>query len=229
MERAPRTDDKVVTCFADLTTGHLRENRRTEGITESLQEIGYQGIRTGDLVIAPEAWTLSPAPLASVTQTSKEAYAWSIFRFASRTHLRTMLFSTTPIAIREMARSQWIAALATGIRERSMTSGTDFRTCEQSLPVPPAEEQAAIVRYLDHADELINRYISAKERLIALLEEQRQAVIHRAVTAGSTPTCAPPNRRREWIGDMPAHWEASAAPNPRGNAIHCNVVLKTHP
>ena len=53
--------------------------------------------------------------------------------------------------------------------------------------IPPPDEQAAIVRYLDHTDELINRYISAKERLIALLEEQRQAVIHQAVTRGTRP------------------------------------------
>ena len=53
------------------------------------------------------------------------------------------------------------------------------------VPVPPPEEQAVIVRYLDESpDELINRYISAKERLIALLEEQRQAVIHQAITRG---------------------------------------------
>ena len=59
-----------------------------------------------------------------------------------------------------------------------------------ACPYPPPEEQAAIVRYLDRADELINRYISAKERLIALLEEQRQAVIHQAVTRGPlTQTC----------------------------------------
>ena len=62
----------------------------------------------------------------------------------------------------------------------------DLGDISRSL-VPPSDEQAAIVRYLDHADELINRYISAKERLIALLEEQRQAVIHQAVTRGLDP------------------------------------------
>ena len=60
--------------------------------------------------------------------------------------------------------------------------------------VPPPSEQAAIVRYLDHADEIINRYISAKERLIALLEEQRQAVIHQAVTRGLRPQRTISNR-----------------------------------
>ena len=59
------------------------------------------------------------------------------------------------------------------------------------------DEQASIVHYLDHADELINRYISAKERLIALLEEHRQAVIHQAVTRGLDPNVKPskPSRR----------------------------------
>ena len=107
--------------------------------------------------------------------------------------------------IREMARSRWITALATGIRERS----TDFRyttLAEQLLPAPPYDEQAAIVRYLDRADELINRYVSAKERLIALLEEERQAVIHQAVTRGLDPNAPLKPSGVEWLGEVPRHW-----------------------
>ena len=37
-------------------------------------------------------------------------------------------------------------------------------------PVPPLPEQAAIVRFLDHADRRIRRYIRAKQKLITLLE-----------------------------------------------------------
>ena len=50
------------------------------------------------------------------------------------------------------------------------------------VPWPPTEEQTAIARFLDHADRRIQRYIRAKERLIELLEEQKQAIIHQAVT-----------------------------------------------
>ena len=75
-----------------------------------------------------------------------------------------------------------------------------------NVPLPPLEEQTAIVRYLDHADDLINRYISAKERLIALLEEQRQAVIHQAVTRGLDPNVQLKPSAIPWIGDVPAHW-----------------------
>ena len=50
MDRAVRPDDDIVTCFRDGEVT-LRNNRRTEGFTTALKEIGYQGIRKGDLVI----------------------------------------------------------------------------------------------------------------------------------------------------------------------------------
>ena len=50
IERPVSEDDEVITCFRDGEVT-LRRNRRTEGFTESLKEIGYQGIRKGDLVI----------------------------------------------------------------------------------------------------------------------------------------------------------------------------------
>ena len=75
--------------------------------------------------------------------------------------------------------------------------------------VPPPEEQAAIVRFLDHADEQIRRYIAAKERLITLLEEQRQAVIHQAVTRGLDPNVKLKDSGVEWLGDVPEHWETA--------------------
>ena len=76
-----------------------------------------------------------------------------------------------------------------------------------ALPLPPLPEQRAIVRYLDHVDDRIRRYVSAKEKLIALLEEERQAVIHRAVTRGLDPNVPLKPSGVEWLGDVPAHWE----------------------
>ena len=75
------------------------------------------------------------------------------------------------------------------------------------VPIPPLDEQSTIVRYLDRADELINRYISAKERLIALLEEQRQAVIHQAIARGLDPDVKLKDSGVEWLGEVPEHWE----------------------
>ena len=73
--------------------------------------------------------------------------------------------------------------------------------------IPPYPEQAAIVRFLDHADRRIRRYIRAKQQLIALLEEQKQAVIHQAVTRGLDPNVRLKPSGVEWLGDVPEHWE----------------------
>ena len=75
------------------------------------------------------------------------------------------------------------------------------------LPLPPLPEQAAIVRFLDHADRRIRRYIRAKQKLIKLLEEQKQAIIHRAVTRGLDPNVRLKPSGVEWLGDVPEHWE----------------------
>jgi type I restriction enzyme S subunit len=73
--------------------------------------------------------------------------------------------------------------------------------------VPLLLEQAAIVRFLDHADRRIRRYIRAKQKLIKLLEEQKQAIIHRAVTRGLDPNVRLKPSGVEWLGDVPEHWE----------------------
>ncbi|OFW09805.1 MAG: hypothetical protein A3G20_03970 [Acidobacteria bacterium RIFCSPLOWO2_12_FULL_59_11] len=73
--------------------------------------------------------------------------------------------------------------------------------------VPPPDEQAAIARFLDHADRRIRRHIRAKQKLIKLLEEQKQAIIHRAVTRGLDPNVRLKPSGVEWLGDVPEHWE----------------------
>ena len=55
---------------------------------------------------------------------------------------------------------------------------------EMAVTLPPLTEQAAIVRYLDHTDRRIRRYIRAKQKLVKLLNEQKQTIIHRAVRRG---------------------------------------------
>jgi type I restriction enzyme S subunit len=74
--------------------------------------------------------------------------------------------------------------------------------------VPTKDEQTAIVRFLNHADRRIRRYISTKQKLIKLLEEQKQAIIHRAVTRGLDSNVRLKPSGVEWLGDVPEHWEA---------------------
>ena len=84
---------------------------------------------------------------------------------------------------------------------------TDEEFLGAPFPLPPLPEQAAIVRYLDHADRRIRRYVSAKRKLIGLLEEEKQAVINRAVTRGLDPNVRLKPSGVEWLGDVPEHWQ----------------------
>ena len=73
-------------------------------------------------------------------------------------------------------------------------------------PCPPPEEQAAIVRFLDWANGRLERTIRAKRKVISLLTEQKQAIIHRAVTHGLDPSVPLKPSGIPWLGDIPKHW-----------------------
>lgn len=81
------------------------------------------------------------------------------------------------------------------------------------ITCPPLPEQIAIVRFLGHAERKIRRYIRAKQKLIKLLEEQKQAIIHRAVTRGLDPNVRLKPSGVEWLGDVPEHWDIERTKN----------------
>ena len=75
-----------------------------------------------------------------------------------------------------------------------------------NLYLPPKEEQDQIVRYLDWQNSRLNKLINAKKREIALLEEQKQALISQAVTKGLDPHAPLKDSGIDWIGQIPEHW-----------------------
>jgi type I restriction enzyme S subunit len=79
--------------------------------------------------------------------------------------------------------------------------------CGVDLPLIPLQEQAAIARFLAWATNRLDRAIGAKRRIIALLQEQRQAIIHRAVTRGLDPSVPLKDSGIPWLGEIPEHWE----------------------
>ena len=100
---------------------------------------------------------------------------------------------------------------------------------------PPLSEQTAIVRFLDHADRRIRRYVHAKQKLIALLEEQERAIVHQAVTGQIDvrtgqpyPAYAPSGV--EWLPEVPEHWGRiplgaavdSVQTGPFGSQLHAS-------
>ncbi len=97
-----------------------------------------------------------------------------------------------------------LASLGRGstFTELSRTQLSAFR-----FPLPPLPEQRAIVRYLDYVDRRIRRYVAAKRKLMALLEEEKQAIVNQAVTRGLDPNVRLKPSGVEWLGDVPEHWE----------------------
>ena len=73
--------------------------------------------------------------------------------------------------------------------------------------LPPFEEQTAIVRFLEHFDHLIKRFILAKQKQIKLLIEQKQAIIHQSVTKGLNPNVKLKPSGVDWLGEIPNHWK----------------------
>ena len=72
--------------------------------------------------------------------------------------------------------------------------------------VPPLPEQRAIAAFLDRETARIDTLIGHKERLIALLEEKRQAVISHAVTRGLDADAPLKDSGVPFWGKIPAHW-----------------------
>jgi len=98
-----------------------------------------------------------------------------------------------------------LSVFVTGIRQGQ---NIDYQRLGRSeLPVPPPDEQAAIVRYLTHHDRRIRRYIRSKRKLIALLQEQEQVLISQAVTGGQVTGARLKPSGIEWPEDIPEHWD----------------------
>lgn len=195
--RPVRDEDEVITCFRDGVVT-LRKNRRTTGFTESIKEIGYQGIRKGDLVIH-----VMDAFAGAIGVSDSDGKSTPVYSVCNPTvDLNNNYYAHI---IREMAKSGFIQSLYRGIRERS----SDFRFdtfSNQYLPIPPKDEQDNIVKYLDFKLNKIDNLINSKKQQIELLKEQKQAVVNNAVTKGLKPNVKMKPSGVEWLGDIPDTW-----------------------
>ena len=177
--RPVQPEDEVVTCFRDGTVT-LRKNRRTEGFTESFKEIGYQGIKKGDLVIHQ-----MDAFAGSTGVSDSDGKATPVYHVCTPKN-DNVNNSYYAFVIRMMGLNGFIQSLYRGIRERS----SDFRYDvfgKQYLPVPSIQEQNRIVDYLIDESSEIENLISKTEREIELLKELKQSVVAHAVTKGLNP------------------------------------------
>lgn len=167
-------NDDIITCFRDGQVT-LRKNRRTTGFTESFKEYGYQGIKKGDLVIHQmDAFAGS----VGISDSDGKGTPVYIVCTPKRSDVYNPYFA---LVIREMGLNGYIQSLYRGIRERSSDFKYDvFR--QQCLPLPPIEEQRAIVNYIEDKCSKVNSLIEELEAEIEYLKEYKQKLIADCVT-----------------------------------------------
>lgn len=191
--------------------------KRTNATSEDLSK--YQAVDPGDFVLNnQQAWRgsvgvsdysgiVSPAYLVlALSKRYSARYANLLFRDQS------------------MVSQYLVCSKGVGTIQRNLYWPHLKRV---GVVVPPPAEQAAIVRFLDWANGRLERAIRAKRKVIALLNEQKQAIIHRAVTRGLDPSVPLKDSGVPWLGEIPKHWDL--APNRSFLRVRKILVGERHP
>lgn len=99
---------------------------------------------------------------------------------------------------------RWLDSLTYGTK---MPRASPEQVGNSFLPVPPIVEQRAIGTFLDTETARIDALVAKNERLIDLLQEERIALITRAVTKGVDTNVPVKDSGVEWLKEIPVHWE----------------------
>ena len=203
-----RPEECVIPWVSLADVWQLREGRiYIEDTKEKVSEAGLANssarvLPRNTVILSRTASVGFPAILGGPMATTQDFAAWICGSSIQPKYLFYVLLSMKPELHRKMIGATHQTIYMPDIRA--------FRA-----PVPPVGEQTAIAHFLDHIDSRIQRYIRAKEKLIALLEEHKQALIHQAVTGQidvRTGEAYPEYKESgvEWIERVPEHWEVAA-------------------
>lgn len=222
-ERPVRDNDEIVTCFRDGEVT-LRSNRRIDGFTNAMKEVGYQGVRRGDLVI--HNMDAFAGAIGVSDSDGKSTPVYSVCTPKNNVEANVYYYA---YLLRSYALGGVIQSLAKGIRERS----TDFRYKEFGdlyYQQPPIEEQQSIASYLDQKCGEIDKLITLQEEMITKLQSYKQSVITEAVTKGLDKNVPLKDSGIEWIGEIPEHWSVVKikylAKIKSGDSISSNEIMQ---
>ena len=188
-----------------LSVSHLTgvTPRRLKTVTMFMAEsnVGHKVCRPGDLVINT-LWAWMGA-LGVTRHTGLVSPAYGVYRPidvggilpAYADHLLR-----TPLYAAEYQRR------STGVNSSRLRLYPE-QFLRVPVLVPPLDEQALMVRFLDSAKGRVERAIRAKRKVITLLTEQRCAIVQRAVTCGIDPTIGLRHSGIPWLGEIPNHWK----------------------
>lgn len=195
LQRAVFPTDGVITCFRDGEVT-LRSNRREDGFTVSLKEIGYQGIEPGDLVVhGMDGFAGS----IGISDSRGKSSPVLVVLDSSQDKKYLMYY------LRSMAYNNVFLALSTGIRVRSCDLKWN-KLADLLYLVPPIVEQHKLVSFLDEKRSEIDAMLSKTRASIEEYKKLKQTVITQAVTKGVRGEREMKDSGVEWIGEIPKEW-----------------------
>ncbi|WP_395789993.1 hypothetical protein [Aquimonas sp.] len=171
--------------------------KRTNATSEDVSK--YQAVDPGDLVLNnQQAWR------GSVGVSDHSGIVSPAYLVLALSKLYSAPYANLLFRDQSMVSQYLVCSKGVGTIQRNLYWPHLKRV---GVIVPPPDEQAVIVRFLDWANGRLERAIRAKRKVIALLNEQKQAIIHRAVTRGLDPDVPLKPSGIPWLGDIPRHWE----------------------
>ena len=187
--------------YGDLYSKYETFITRAQSFVTPAAAHGYTPVRFGDVLFAGSGETIEEIGKSAVNLLNGDACCGGdilVCRPARAVNPRFLGYALdAPPSVAQKAR------MGRGVTVMHIYAGELKRL---RVVLPPLDEQGTIVQFLDHADRRIRHAIRAKQKLIALLNEQKQAVIHRAVTRGLDPNVRLKPSDVYWLGDLPEHW-----------------------
>lgn len=208
LQRAVFPTDGVITCFRNGEVT-LRSNRREDGFTVSLKEIGYQGIEPGDLVVhGMDGFAGS----IGISDSRGKSSPVLVVLDSSQDKKYLMYY------LRSMAYNNVFLALSTGIRVRSCDLKWN-KLADLLYLVPPIVEQHKLVSFLDEKCSEIDAMLSKTRASIEEYKKLKQAVITQAVTKGVRGEREMKDSGNPWFGQIPTDWKLSRV------GLHFSIIL----
>ena len=192
--------------YGDLYTRHNYFIRDSRAYISEVRASDYTPIEFGDILFAASGETIDEIGKSAVNLMQGRAYCGGdviVFRPKQRLDSGYMGYATDfrPAILQKARMGRGFTVVH--------IYGNQLK--KLAVPLPPIQEQTGIVRFLDHMGRRIQRYIDAKQKLIALLEEQEQAAIDHAVTGQIEPRTGKRHAAYRqvhgaWLRAVPERW-----------------------
>ncbi|MCY4374265.1 MAG: restriction endonuclease subunit S [Spirochaetaceae bacterium] len=195
--------------YGDLYTTHHNFIQRSRSFISNERVAEYSTTRFGDVLFASSGETIDEIGKSAANVMQADACCGGdviIFRPTESVDARYLgyVMDCPPVAAQKARMGRGITVMHIYAAQLKYLV----------IPLPPLVEQTAIARFLDHVDRRIRHHIHAKQKLIALLEEQKHATIHQAVTGKVDVRTGEPYSAYKrsgvlYVGCIPKHWRTA--------------------